>query len=72
MTNMYNPCNECIVNAMCQDGCDKLERYIYRLLVPSNNLSSTYFMLADDVRKGLFNLESMVGRMETAENDQTM
>jgi len=23
-----NPCNECIVNAMCQDGCDSFEIYI--------------------------------------------
>jgi sulfatase maturation enzyme AslB (radical SAM superfamily) len=69
---MYNPCNECIVNAMCQEGCDKLERYIYKRMDPSNSRISTYFMLADDVRKGLANLESMVKQMEAIKNDQSM
>ncbi len=67
-----NPCDKCIVNAMCQEGCNELERYIYMIMIPHSNLSATYFNLSDEVRRGLVSLESIIKTMETGKNDQSM
>ncbi len=68
---MKNPCDKCIVNAMCQEGCNELERYVY-MIMASNDLSATYFVLSDEIRRGESDLESIIKTMETMKNDQSM
>ncbi len=50
---MTNPCDKCIVNAMCQKACDILERFVYNMLNPDGaSAAFTYYRAATDLRRG--------------------
>ena len=52
------PCEQCIVQPMCKEGCDKLERFLYEKLhsIYSSPLD-TYFYLENDLKKGTVRME---------------
>ncbi len=46
-----NPCNECIVRAMCQNECNNLREYL-QCLFPYTDRTTTY--IARQMRLGLY------------------
>ena len=53
---MKNPCEECIVDAMCREGCDKFILFLRRLYLSKGQITDSYAItilieLADDIIK---------------------
>jgi len=56
---MVNPCNECIVRAMCEVGCSKLSNYIrgrMKILDHPHYTKFDYDFVAKSVRNGTYEL----------------
>ncbi len=54
---MNNPCNECIVRAICQTGCDELTNFIEQEDDVYPKDSFLYVEVARLVRMGILSLE---------------
>jgi hypothetical protein len=50
-----NPCDECIVKAMCREGCDLLAGYLNKTLRGNYRFSvdGHYRILSDQIREGV-------------------
>ena len=53
MVEIINPCEECIVRPMCNEGCCQLERYLFKLHIYAGRgrEGDTYFCLANSLRQ---------------------
>jgi len=66
-----NPCDQCIVQPMCEKGCEKLAEYLKDVVIRGNywkgNRSAIY--MADQIKNGRFEL---VGRIVRRKSDKAI